>query len=284
MPLSTRALPALGLLLCSLLGLASGAAAAPVRVVSLNVCADQLLLELAEPEQILALTTLAVDPDAAYHHRRAAPYPTTRRSAEEVLALRPSLVIAGSFGQDHTIALLRAQGLRVEQMPIAANLDEVFANIARVGDWLGKSSQSQALIDTLEARLAHLPETTEPRPLAAIFDANGYTVGDASLRGQMLSRAGFENLANRLGVSHYGKISLESLLRQAPRVLIDSPYAEGTYSRGQALPHHPALRRSRLAPQVIPLRVNSTICAGPWTVDNIETLAKHRVKLQTATP
>ncbi|MGB0865989.1 MAG: ABC transporter substrate-binding protein [Granulosicoccaceae bacterium] len=256
----------------------------PVRVVSLNVCADQLLLELADPEQILALTHLATDPDAAFHHRRAVGFKSTQRTAEEVLTLEPTLVIAGSFGQDHTIAILQAQGLDVKKMPIAQSLEEVFENIARVGEWLGKQSQSESLVNALRVRLEQLPSTRGARPVAAIFDANGYTVGASSLRGQMLDMAGFDNLATHLGVSHYGKISLESLLARAPQVLIDSPYSEGTYSRGQALPKHPALRRSGLAPEVIPLPVNSTICAGPWTVSNIESLAKHRLRMQTSSP
>ena len=262
----------------------SAQAAEPVRVVSLNVCADQLLLELASPEQITALTHLATDSDAAYHHKRAVGYAQTRRTAEEVLALAPTLVIAGSFGQDHTIALLRQQGLRVEKMPIAQTLEEMFENIVLVGDWLGKNNKGELLVASLKRRLKLLPSTQSPQPLAAIFDANGYTVGESSLRGQMLTLAGFDNLATQIGVTHYGKIPLESLLVKAPDVLIDSPYSEGTYSRAQALPKHPALRRSQLAPVVIPLEVNSTICAGPWTIDNIETLAKHRLSMQTSSP
>ena len=259
-------------------------AAEPVRVVSLNVCADQLLLELASPEQITALTRLSVDTDASYHHKRAIGYSQTRKTAEEVLALEPTLVIAGSFGQDHTIALLRQQGLKVEKMPIAQTLEEMFENIVLVGNWLGKKDKGELLVASLKRKLKQLPSTQQPQPLAAIFDANGYTVGASTLRGQMLTLAGFDNLAAQIGVTRYGKIPLESLLVKAPEVLIDSPYAEGTYSRAQSLPKHPALRRSQLAPEVIPLPVNSTICAGPWTIDNIETLAKHRQSMQTSSP
>lgn len=259
-------------------------ATSAVRIVSLNVCADQLLLELADPEQILALTHLATDSDASYHHRRAIRHGQTRRTAEEVLALNPTLVIAGSFGQNHTIALLRQQNLSVEKMPIAQTLDAVFENILQVGDWLEKKEQSQQLVAQLKARLNNLPPQQPPRPLAVVFDANGYTAGSSSLRGQMLELAGFDNLASNIGISHYGKISLESLLAQKPQVIVDSPYAEGSYSRGQALTQHPALRHSALAPETIPLAVNSTICAGPWTIDNIEALANHRIRLQSPTP
>lgn len=272
------------LLLAAALYSTSTVAQQPVRVVSLNVCADQLLLELASPDQITALTRLSTDSDASYHHQRAVGYAQTRKTAEEVLALEPTLVIAGSFGQDHTIALLRQQGLQVEKMRIAQTLEEMFDNIILVGDWLGKKDKGRLLVASLKRRLKQLPSTQQPQPLAAIFDANGYTVGDSSLRGQMLTLAGFDNLATQIGVSHYGKIPLESLLVRAPKVLIDSPYAEGTYSRAQALPEHPALRRSQLAPEVIPLRVNSTICAGPWTIDNIETLAKQRLSMQASSP
>lgn len=250
----------------------------------MSVCADQLLLELADAEQIIALSRLAKDSDAAYNHRKAAAFKQTKPVAESVLALQPDLVIASSYGQKNTISQLKNLGLRVEKMPIAQTLDEVFNNIVRVGDWLGKSSEVKYLNDQLRARLKKLPPVKTERPLAAIFDANGYTVGKNTLRGEMLELAGFDNLANKIGITHYGKIPLESLLIQAPEALVDSPYAEGTYSRAQELPKHPALRRSKLAPTVIPLAVNSTICAGPWTIDNIETLANRRVEMQNLKP
>jgi len=269
-------------LLASLASLLCAAASAsePVRIVSLNVCADQLLLELADREQIVALTHLSMDSEASYNHALATDIPQTQSSAEEVLALNPSLVIAGSYGQKHTIALLRKQGVHVEQMPIAQNLEGVLDNIRLMGTWLGKEQQSAQLVDSLQQRIDNLPAPGESRPLAAKFEANGYTVGASTLTGQMLDLAGFENIATHIGITHYGKITLESLLLRAPEVLIDSPYAEGAYSRAQALPKHPALRRSKLAPDVIRLLVNTTICAGPWTIDNLETLAQKRLDMQ----
>lgn len=270
------------LLLLALLGVGSNTALASTRVVSMNVCADQLLLELADAEQIVALSELSRHADASFHHVRAEQFPNTLPTAEQVLALQPSLVIASNFGQQHTIALLRQQGIRVEEMPIAQTLDEVFLNIRQLSLWLDQSKKGDALVAILKRRIESLANPVPPKPLAAIFDANGYTVGKHSLRGQMLELAGFDNMANTLGIQSYGKISLESLLVNTPAAIVDSPYATGTWSRAQALPLHPALRRSKFAPKVISLAVNSTICAGPWTIDNIEILTNQRIKMQNS--
>src|SRR5690606_39297055 len=65
-------------------------AAAPRRIVSINACADQLLLALADRQQILALTHYARDPNMSFYADRAQGLPTIRGDAEQVLKDRKS--------------------------------------------------------------------------------------------------------------------------------------------------------------------------------------------------
>ncbi|RLA20277.1 MAG: ABC transporter substrate-binding protein, partial [Gammaproteobacteria bacterium] len=87
------------LILCLVIALLPGAAfsAKPQRIVSLNLCADQLLLQLAEPKAIASLTHLAADPELSYLAEEATNYPLNYGSAEEILQLDPDLILAGSF-------------------------------------------------------------------------------------------------------------------------------------------------------------------------------------------
>ena len=63
--------------------LATHAAPAPRRIVSQNLCADPLLLDLADPGQIAALSPFARDPQLSAVASRAARFPISDGGGEE---------------------------------------------------------------------------------------------------------------------------------------------------------------------------------------------------------
>jgi len=251
------------------------------RVVSINVCTDQMLLALADPEQILSLTFLSHNESASVHREKALQYPTNKGIAEEALALKPDLVLAGAFTSKYTLQLLQRAGMQVKSVNIASSIEEVIETLTEVGRWLQQEERAQALVNDMNARLAKLPTVPNARPRAAIYDPRGYTVGGGTLRGQSLELAGWYNVAVDRGIEQYGNLALETLLTLAPDVLISSPYSEGTWSRGQTINKHPALLQSGLRADVIKVPSAKTICGGPWTVDVIEQLAQVRQNFQT---
>ncbi len=258
------------------------AVSAPERVASINLCADQLLLLLAAPGQIASLSNLATDSSGSYYYQRAVSYPLNRGTAEQLVPLKPDLVIAGEYSKNHTVALLRELGIRVETLSIANSLPALMDNILQVAQWLGNPEQGESIVQELQQRLDVLPQASQQRPRVAVYDPNGYTVGEGTMRGQVLKLAGWHNVAEDVGISDYGRLSLEQLIGLAPDALFESNFSPGTYSRGQALSQHPALRKTGLAPIVMEIPSRMTICAGPWTLDVIEALFRQRQTLSRA--
>jgi len=260
-------------------------AEAPPSVASINVCTDQLTLLLAEPEQILSLSNLSHDSAGSYLHEQAEQYPVNKGESESILALKPDLILAGQYTTKQSVKMLTELGFRVELIPIANTLDQLYDNISNVAQWLGQAEKGKRLIADLRARVAiqrqNLANQTSTNPSAAYYDPNGYTVGRATLRGLALELSGWINIASRWGIEHYGAMPLESIVKLAPDAIVDSPYSEGTYSRAQQVLQHPALHSRGLDPMVINIPSNQTICAGPWTVDLIEFLAAQRHKFLT---
>ncbi|MGQ7846152.1 ABC transporter substrate-binding protein [Granulosicoccus sp. 3-233] len=260
------------------------------RVISINLCADQLVMLLADPAQILALSRLSRDEAGSRLHVQAQAHPQVQPIAEDILPLAPDVIVTGPYTSRYTLSLLDELGLRVESLEIAESVDAMLNNLRRVGKVLQRESEAEQQIAVLEQRLAAVDERVQAlnrmqehsgveAPRAAVYDANGYTVGPKSLRGEAMRRAGWHNVASDLGVESYGVLQLEDMIRLAPEALIESPYSEGTYSRGQMLAEHPALRQSGLDPLVVSLPSNETICAGPWLVDVIEHLLTAREQL-----
>ncbi|MFT4730724.1 MAG: iron complex transport system substrate-binding protein [Granulosicoccus sp.] len=259
-------------------------------VLSINLCSDQMVMLLAEPSQIKALSRLSKDSAGSYFHQQAQKFPQVETQAEDILPLAPDVVLTGPYTPRHTSALLAELGLRVESLTIANSLEDMFANILLVGRILDQEVKAALIVKSLRMQLTainlrvdildtRMRNDGQSQPKAAVYDPNGYTVGRSSLRGEAMSLAGWHNVAEDKGIESYGVIHLEELIQLAPVALIESPYSADTYSRGQMVAKHPALRQAGLNPMIVALPSNQTICAGPWSVDIVAQLLEAREQL-----
>jgi len=252
-------------------------------VVSINMCADQLVMLLAHESQIKALSNLSQDKAGSYYHERAKQYAQVNPRAEEILPLNPDVVLTGPFAARHTLNMLAELELKTVSLSVANSIEEMVDNLRLVGTLLGKEEAADSIIEDIDSRLSDIQtrvtsidkallESGKKRHRAAIYDANGYTSGNDSLRGEAMNLAGWHNVASDIGIASYGVIHLENLIRLKPEALILSPYSKGTFSRAQMVAKHPSIRKSGLDPILVNLPSNQSICAGPWSVNIIETL------------
>ncbi len=240
----------LALLLC---------AAAPNHVVSLNLCTDQLLVLLA-PERILALEPLARDPALSFVARKAVTFPRVQADAEAVLRLHPDLVLAGAYGAQTTVALLRQRGVRVVQMESPETFDAVERQLLAAGSLLGEQARSEALVATMRKRLAAIPRTAHRT--AMLWEARGWTAGPGSLGDAVLRAAGLRNVGTG------GQVGVEALLTHPPDLLVTQTVPDAP-SLATDLVETPALAsipRARIRPELL-------ICGGPYSVGAVEELA-----------
>ena len=230
----------LAALAVALSGATAAAAGPPQRVVSLNLCTDQLAMMLAAPGQLVSVTHLAADPMMSVMADQAAGFHLNHARAEEIHALSPDLVLAVSWTPRHTVSLLRRLGIEVREMPLAERLEEIPANIAQIGEWLGREDQATALIDEFEAGLAALTPGNPARPRAVLHYASNYTSGPGTMAHQILTRAGFANIAEEAGIAGGGTLPMEQIVMLAPDLVIHGQRYPGA-SRAEAVMDHPAM-------------------------------------------
>ena len=72
---------------------ATSAIAAPQKIVSLNLCTDQLLMLLADPDQIASLSKIVDDPNVSFLAEKSAEFKKNRGDAEEIFMNSPGLFI-----------------------------------------------------------------------------------------------------------------------------------------------------------------------------------------------
>ena len=262
---------------------ATAAAAPPQRIASINLCTDQLLMALVAPERIVSLTLLSLDEHAAYRRADPARVHINDALAEEIIPLRPDLILAGPFANRRTADLLRRLGYRVETFELADSFDQLRANLRRLAALVDASARGEALLAEMDVRieaatadLAGTAAATTPRHSAAVYLPRGYSSGDDSLQGEVLRAAGFTNAASRAGLRGYGNLSLEDLLHARPDLLVTSDYAPGTASLADRHLQHPVLRRITAQRPMVRLPYKLWICAGPWIAEAVEILAAAR--------
>jgi iron complex transport system substrate-binding protein len=262
-------------------GMASAHAAPPQRIVSLNLCVDQILVDLVARERIAAVTHLAADASVSAVPEKFARIPAIRGAAEEVLARDPDLVIAGVYSTPATVDLLRRLGRRVVVVPMPQTIDGVRALITTIAETVEAPAAGQALVAAMDARLAATTPTptSSANPSALIYQINNYVTGRGSLLDEALGRAGFRNAGGDVTIYANGKTSLENIVAAPPDVLILASNPDDyTTSVGDNL-RHPALARLRARIPSVVLPWSLSLCGTHHIATAIERLAAARARL-----
>jgi iron complex transport system substrate-binding protein len=137
------------------------------RIVSQTVGTDELLLALAEPAQIAALSHLAREPAFSAVAREAAAYATLDRGdAETVLRYRPTLVLSADYSRLELVEQIRRAGVKVIVFTRYHTLDDAFANLRLLAAELGGRAPERAetIIADCTRRVATLREKLRGRP------------------------------------------------------------------------------------------------------------------------
>ncbi len=261
------------------------AAAKPVRIVSLNLCADQLLIALAERANIASVTYFAGKPEYSPNAARARGLPINYGQAEEIIPLKPDLVLAGRFSARATVGILRKLGYRVVEIPVVQSIQDVRRNVRLVAEAIGEKARGEALIASFDARLKSIARgQSAKRPVAAIYWIRGNTAGAGTLMGAIVEQAGFVNLARRLGISGTANLPLETLLSNpADALVLASTSGDPPPLAAEAVTHPALARLIRTRPSVT-MSSQLWSCGTPSVTDAVARLAELRRKVIARRP
>ncbi|MEY4054761.1 MAG: hypothetical protein RL519_96 [Pseudomonadota bacterium] len=270
------ALLALALAGCTAVPSREAAQAVPT-IVSLNPCTDAILTEVADPQQVLAISHYSQDPGASSMDLAAARrFHATSGTVEEILALKPDLVVDGTFTAPATRSALARLGLKLEQVPIAATVPDSLAQVRRLAALAGHPERGEALVRRIEAALAASkapPGTPVP---AIVWQGGGIVAGEGTLITALLAHTGFSNGAAARGLSQASHLPLEAMLADPPRVILAAGNGHGDEDR---LLSHPALAGLRNTTRA-PLEPSLLWCGGPTIPKTLARLAEVRQGLR----
>jgi iron complex transport system substrate-binding protein len=253
-------------------GRATAETVAPRRIVSFNVCADQLVLALADPEQIVGLSPYATDASISVVAEQARTFRRVPLQAESVIPLDPDLVLVAPSFRVATQPILKALGFNVVEVDLIDNLAAGRTQIRQVAAVLGHPERGEALIAEIDAARDRLAAAPRPPASSALLIANGgYTVGPTSLAGSLMAEAGLMPPAGA-PKGFGGIVPLEKLIALRPDYLVMSTLVEEANGQGALYLTHPALRALYPPARRIILPARYTICGGPSLVAGLDYL------------
>jgi iron complex transport system substrate-binding protein len=226
----------------------------PRRIVSTYLGADELLAALVDPARVAAVSAY-VD-DAATSNARGVfspGVPRLRSDPEVIIVLDPDLVCVAGFTEPDTLRLLAGAGLPLLRWSRFDSFADIVAEVRLFGAAVGEEARASAIAGGIEALLAELEgRLAGVRPKRVLYyDPPAYTMGRATLVGEILARAGGANVVDALGIAGPGEIDLETILALDPEEIVMPSYADnvgplGELSHAAIWREIPAVRAGRV--------------------------------------
>lgn len=270
----------LGLFSALCLTNAADAETRPQRIVSMNLCTDELLMRIVDPSRIASITYLSQQPINAPLGLGpiASKLKVNHGLAEEVLMQEPDLILAGRFAATTAVGLLRKLGYPIIIFDPELTLDDMRTNIRKLGEAVGESARAEQVIADFETRLSELQAQIPPgeKPVFADIGVNNFVAGENTLYTHIVNAGGYRTLGQALGFDGFRNVPLEEVLLIEPALMSTATPWTNPPSMSTLALGHPALRAMvKQIPQVaIPERY--TTCGAPSALGAVEILVNAR--------
>lgn len=260
-----------------------GASVLPARIVSMNPCIDAVLREVADPNQIAGISHYSHDArSTSVPLGWARRFPAIGDGAEDVVAARPDLVLAGPHVAPQTVAALDRLGIPLVRLGVPSTVEASEAQVTEIGRITGHVARARALNSRIDGALAVAAPGTGSvsAPLALIWQDGGLVPGRGTLANALLVRAGFRSASAALGLAQWDMVSLERLLGMAPDIVLtgNDGMDSGADARGG---RHPVLAQAGSRIRFAGFPSHMLHCGGPVIIDAAARLARIRREWET---
>lgn len=202
-------------------------AAGPARIVSTSPSITETLFALGLGDRVVGVSTYCRFPAAAMALPKVGSF--LKPDAELIAALRPDLVIVHEIGAglDRRLSSLRIPFIVVERGTLAS----VFSSMRQIATAAGEPARADALIADVRRRLDAIRRANAARPHRRILFIIGRSpgrladliaVGPGSYINELIQIAGGTNIMAIDGQPEYPRISMETVLRFDPDVIVDT--------------------------------------------------------------
>lgn len=243
--------------------------------ISLDYCADQFLLSLADRSQIMALTTDAIESHSFYRDK-AIGLPLFEPTTETILQKSPDVVIR-YWGGFKALPFLDRIHIKVSSALYGTDPEVLYENMRLIGAALDQKDRSENMIKDYKKRLQQIKERALAirslgRPIrVAYLTPGGITAGKDTFVNNIFTLVGLSSLAEELGLIGWQPLPLEGLVRHPPDLIIGSFFdLDHFHISSWSLSRHDRIQKmiDKTPTIIVPGRFLS--CNGIFSVDAAE--------------
>jgi iron complex transport system substrate-binding protein len=238
----------------------------PLKVVSLDMCADQYALGLMSQSQILGLSHRA-RLDESYFKERVANSPRVKPKLETLLALKPDAVLRTYGGDPRMLMSLKSRGIAIIDINEVSSLPEARSELLRIGKLLGQDSTTMIELRRMDKALKTLKPAGKGKKVLYLTSA-GYTSGTGTMVADLLLRLDLKLVSQNKG---FYPLPLEVLLGLKPDIFAFGFYDDPRSDR-RAIGRHPVVQKKAQHSRKLILPSRFLACSGWFNAYDLEDL------------
>ncbi|MEK7992049.1 MAG: ABC transporter substrate-binding protein [Thiotrichaceae bacterium] len=224
------------------------------KIISLNLCSDILLLQLADESQQLSITFLINGMRPHISIPKTVQF--NRGLLEEITSFQADVILAHTFTSSLTLQRLEQLGWSVVKLKAAQTIEDIYRNITQVGKAIQRQHKALQIVENMKMAVQRITQLNQQKIL--VFHPNGFAVGQNTLVGNMLSHLNLHNITEEMGIVFWGKVGLEKILQYQPEFIILST----------SLLTKPALATTLLQHAVLQKRPHIEVANNLWQCGN----------------
>ncbi len=254
--------------------LAAACAAAPSppappasgKIISIDYCADQMLLKLVERQRIGAVSN-EVELDRYFAAPLAEGLPRVRPDIEAIMAIQPAAVVRSYGGSPALVTQLQKAGIKVIQLDYAADIKDISVNIRAAARQLDAIPAGEKTVAMFEVQLAQRGQPINgAMPRLLYLTPGGVTSGPGSLIDGVMETSGYANFETRPG---WHNLPLEQMARIAPDAVFAAFFDNKAHDQDAwSSARHPLVTRSLKGKPVASIPGSAVSC-GNWLAGDV---------------
>lgn len=243
-------------------------AAKPLRVASLNLSADEVLAEILPPGRLVSVTQWADVPGTSNVAGRVPRdvHRFVKADMEQLVALRPDLVVVSEYTDADFLKQLERSGLRAHRMLGLHTLAGVRGAILELGRATGEDAAVRRLVAGYDLKLAELARrlagAAKPRVL---YWSGNMTAGADTAIGALVEAAGASNVGREMGITGIAPPGAERVFATNPDVVLVGtwPGSREALTWHALLSQWAAVREDR----IVAMRTELLVALSQFTAD-----------------
>lgn len=255
-------------------GAAPRPASKPQRVASINLSADEVLSAILPPGRLVCVTRWADEKGTSNVVGRipADVHRLVKADLEQLVALRPDLVVVSEYTDADFLKLLERSGLQFHRMQGINSIPGVRAAILELGRVVGEDDAARRLVVRFDAILAEVRRRIAgSKPPRVLYWSSSMTAGADTAIGALIEAAGGINVGREMGVSGIAPPGAERAFVADPDVVLVGTWPQAR----EALTEHPLLREMRAVREgrIVVLPTERIVALSQFTADAVWDLA-----------